>query len=330
MRKNGEEKRKYFRYAVIAISVVFLLTCALLLLELWEKGRSRFPEQDITHATVSYGGTEYVLKDNVETFLVMGLDKFEGGSASDSYNNDKQADFLMLFVLDKEAEKCTAIHINRDTMANMSVLGVAGQKIDTVNKQIALAHTYGNGREVSCRNTSDAVSELLMGVKVNHYISVTMDSVSILNDLVGGVELTVLEDFTGIDDTLVMGETVTLTGEHALNYVRTRYGLDDSANSTRMERQKQYVQALYEKTLKCIEDDDEFIVNASLEMSDYIVSDRSVTQLQELMKKITKYEFSGIEALEGESVVGEKFMEFYPKDESINEIVIELFYTPKD
>ena len=38
----------------------------------------------------------------------------------------------------------------------------------------------------------------------------------------------------------------------------------------------------------CIENDDEFIVNSSLEMSDYIISDRSVTQLQELIKKAQK------------------------------------------
>ncbi len=329
MRKNGE-KRRYLRYAVIAILVVFLLVCALLLLEEWEKSRGRFPERDITNEVVSYGGAEYVLKDNVETFLVMGLDKFEGDSAGDSYNNDKQADFLMLFVLDKDSQKCGAIHINRDTMTNINVLGVAGQRIDTVNKQIALAHTYGNGKEVSCRNTSDAVSELLNGMKINHYISFTMDSVPTFNDLVGGVELTVLEDFTGIDDTLIKGENVVLTGEHALNYVRTRYGLDDSTNSTRMERQKQYINALYDKTLQCIEKDDQFIVNASLEMADYIVSDRSVTQLQELLKKITTYEFSEIVTIDGETVVGEKFMEFYPKDESINEIVIEMFYSKKD
>ena len=37
----------------------------------------------------------------------------------------------------------------------------------------------------------------LMDVKIDHYISLTMDSVAVMNDLVGGVEVTVLDDFLG-------------------------------------------------------------------------------------------------------------------------------------
>ena len=330
MRKARKDKRKFFRYAAIALLIVFLLSAALLLLEVWEKHRGIFPESDTEETGLEYNGTEYILNENVESFLVMGLDKFEGSADVDSYNNDQQADFLMLFVFDNASKKCTALHINRDTMADVNILGVAGQKVDTVTKQIALAHTYGNGKEVSCRNTADAVSQLLLGMKVGHYISFTMDSVPVFNDLVGGVEVTVLDDFTGVDDTLVKGETVTLSGEHSLNYVRTRYGLEDSSNSTRMVRQKQYLQALYSKTRQCIESDDEFIVEASVNMADYIVSDRSVTQLQELAEKIAAYEFVGISSIEGESKLGEKFIEFYPDEDSIKQTVIDLFYKPKD
>lgn len=330
MGKTKNNKSRIFRYAAIALLIVFLISTALLLLEMWEKRQGRFPSSDTDEAFLTYNGAEYDLKDDIETFLVMGLDKFEGTVSADSYNNDQQADFLMLFVFDNAAKKCTAIHINRDTMANVNILGVAGNKIDTVRKQIALAHTYGNGRDVSCRNTADSVSDLLCGIKVNHYISLTMDSVATFNDLVGGVEVTVLDDFTGIDDTLVKGETVTLMGDHALHYVRTRYGLEDSSNSTRMERQQQYINALYEKTKQCIENDDEFIVEASLAMSEYIISDRSVSQLQDLAEKLNEYEFTGITGMEGESKLGETYIEFYPEEDSIKKIVVDLFCKPKD
>ena len=73
---------------------VFLLA-AFLLLSRWDSSQGRFEPQDYEEHTLKYEGTEYVLKDNVETFLVLGLDKFDGESESDSYNNDKQADFLM-------------------------------------------------------------------------------------------------------------------------------------------------------------------------------------------------------------------------------------------
>lgn len=330
MRKTQEHRRLALQYTAIALAIVFLLSTALLLLGIWEKRQGSFPVFDVEETHVKYNGAQYTLNENVESFLVMGLDKFEGTAVADSYNNDQQADFLMLMVLDNEARRCTAIHINRDTMADMSVLGVAGQEIAKVNKQIALAHTYGNGREVSCRNTADAVSELLLGMKVNHYISFTMDSVPTINDLVGGVSVTLLEDFTSVDPSMVKGEQVTLMGQQALHYVRTRYGLEDSTNSTRMQRQRQYLKALYEKVQQRMDADEAFIVDASVKMADYIVSDRSITRLQELMKKFSEYEFTGIRSMEGKSVVGEKFVEFYPEKDSVEEIVIDTFYTIKE
>jgi LCP family protein required for cell wall assembly len=328
MRKTnaGIEKSSYIKIAAITVVLILLIAVGLVLLHRWEDNRGKFPEHEVEGTTIEYQGKKYALSENVETFLVLGLDKFEGEGMTDSYNNDKQADFLMLFVFDNDTKKCTAIQINRDTMVAVNVLGVAGNKVDTLTRQIALAHTYGNGRDVSCRNTADSVSSLLKGVKVNHYLSVMMDAVPIFNDLVGGVEVVVLHDFTGIDDTLVKGETVTLMGEQALRYVRTRNGLEDSTNSTRMERQQQYINALYQATQKCIADNDEFIVDASLTMSDYTVSDRSVTQLQALAEKFNQYEFLGIQGIAGESQMGEEYIEFYPDENALMELVVRLFY----
>lgn len=329
MGKKRNDKRKLMRGLAVALLAVFLLTGAFLLLELWEKRQSIFPEQKTGNTVYEYNGVEYVKNEDVESFLILGLDKFEDAINNDSYNNDQRADFLMLLVFDNSEKKFTAVHLNRDTMVNMNVLGVAGQKIGTVNKQLALAHTYGNGRDVSCRNTADAVSELLNGVKVNHYLSITMDAVPILNDLLGGVEVTVLDDFSGIDDTLIKGETVTLHGDHALTYVRERYGLEDSSNSTRMVRQRQYMTAVYDKAMLEIENDDNFVIEASSKLADYIVSDRSVNQLQEIAKKLSQYKFTEIETLEGESVVKDGLMEFRPDADSIDKIVFELFYKKK-
>ncbi len=329
MGKKRNDKRKLMRGLAVALLAVFLLTGAFLLLELWEKRQSIFPEQKTENTVYEYNGVEYVKNEDVESFLILGLDKFEDAINNDSYNNDQRADFLMLLVFDNSEKKFTAVHLNRDTMVNMNVLGVAGQKIGTVNKQLALAHTYGNGRDVSCRNTADAVSELLNGVKVNHYLSITMDAVPILNDLLGGVEVTVLDDFSGIDDTLIKGETVTLHGDHALTYVRERYGLEDSSNSTRMVRQRQYMTAVYDKAMLEIENDDNFVIEASSKLADYIVSDRSVNQLQEIAKKLSQYKFTEIETLEGESVIKDGLMEFRPDADSIDKIVFELFYKKK-
>lgn len=323
------DKRPFFRYAAIALLLLFLVTAALFGIEAWEKVRDRYPVSETPVPTLTYEGKEYVWRENIETLLVIGLDKFEGAVENDSYSNDQKADFLMLFVFDHEAETCAAIHINRDTMATMSRLGLAGQHLEYITQQIALSHTYGNGRDVSCRNTADAVADLLFETDVDHYISLTMDAVATLNDLVGGVEVEVLHDFTGVDDTLIKGKKIVLTGEQALTYVRSRQGLEDASNHTRMERQRQYLDALYETAAAQVEVDEEFLVEASLKLSGQVISDRSDSQLQHLAELFFAYEFTGIRTPEGDTVIGEQLVEFYPDMQALKATVVELFCEPR-
>lgn len=326
-----EKRIKSLRIAAIILAVILAASSLILIAGVIEKQFfSQYTGQNSNNtatAEISFDGTEYTLKDNIETVLILGLDKFEG-EQTDSYNNNQQADFLMLLVIDHSTKQCTALHINRDTMALMPILGVAGDQVGTVTKQIALAHTYGNGK-VSCRNTSDAVSWLLHNISVDHYISVTMDSVPIYSDLLGGVEVEVLDDFTGIDDTLIKGEKVTLTGEHALNYVRTRYGLEDSSNERRMIRQRQFIEAVYAKTITCHQNDGNFIINAGSKLANYVVSDYTINGMQELAETLSGYEFTGIRELEGKNVMGEKHIEFYPDENKLTKTVVDLFYEPK-
>ncbi len=328
---SKERRQKNLKYAAVFFAAILLVSSLLFLVRIWENNQSRLTNfgSETVSSNLKYKGNEYELKENVETILILGLDKFETTDI-ESYNNDKQADFLMLLVIDHNDSSCTALHINRDTIAEMAILGVAGDKVGTVEKQIALAHTYGNGREVSCRNVANAVSKMLMNVNIDHYVSVKMDAVSIYNDYIGGVEVTVLDDFTGIDDTLVKGQTVKLLGNHALNYVRSRYGLDDSTNQRRMVRQRQYIEALYKKSVECMNSNENFAVDVGVKLADYIVSDYSGNGLQYVAEKIADYQFVEICELEGNTVRGDKHMEFYPDKDSIEETVIKLFYELND
>ena len=330
MKKTNKKASKKKALLLVLICVVVMCS-ALLAISIWENQQDfvgeRPSEEVIGENTDS---VEYKLNKNIETVLVMGLDKFSEDVDSSSYDNDQQADFLMLFVLDNQNKTCKAIHINRDTMGDMVVLGVAGQKVGTTTQQIALSHTYGNGQNVSCRNTTKAVSNLLDGIDVTHYLSVTMDAVPVFNDLVGGVTVEVLDDFTGIDDTLVKGEKVTLMGDKALTYVRNRYGLEDSTNSNRMIRQKQYIEELYRITREKTKSDENFVLTAWQELSQYAVSDCYEQDLLQIYEKISGYEYLGTVNIEGKSLVGESFMEFYPDEEKLEKLVLEMFYISEE
>ena len=326
---SSNKQSSALKIASLILAIIFVVSAMLLVVELYDQNHNEFGATSASlDKTLSHNGKEYILNEDLETLLVLGLDKF-GEISGDSYNNDKQADFLMLFVIDNNTQTYKIIHLNRDSMVEMNVLGVAGDKIGTTVNQLALSHTYGNGKEVSCRNVANAVSGMLLGAEIDHYVSATMDAVSVYNDLLGGVTVEILDDFTVIDESLVMGETVTLNGDQALKYVRTRNGLDDPSNEHRMERQKQYLKAVYEKSRQIISNDNSFVSKAGLEMSKFIVSDCSVNKLETYMKKLSNYNLSSVLDIEGSTDMGEEFLEFYPDEASIKEAVINCFYNEK-
>ena len=196
MHIDNLKKKKVLKAIMIVLIIILVFSVLFLCLYMWDKTQGEYPDSGFSlESTIEYDGQEYVLKKGIETFLILGLDKFEEQNDSSAFTNDKQADFVMLFVIDNNSKSCTLLHINRDTMVDMNVLGLAGEKVGSVNQQLALAHTYGSGDKVSCRNVADAVSKLLLNAKINNYVSITMDAVPLYNDLVGGVELTVLDDF---------------------------------------------------------------------------------------------------------------------------------------
>lgn len=320
----------YTKYVIIALVLVFLIAAAFLLLEVWESRQGRFPETSTDDGVLTHNGQDYVYKDNIETFLVIGLDKYDGAESSASHESGIQADFLMLFVFDNNTKQSTAIQINRDTMTKINKLGIGGVQVDSTVAQIALAYNYASDNDkVKCRNVKDSVEYLLNGIKIDHYFALTMDAVPASCDVVGGVELVVLDDFTGIDDSLVKGETITLNGEQALRYVRSRYGLEDETNSARMARQQQYVDAFYNKVRANIEADDEFLVKLVDTMDDHVVYDSSDKRMLNFAEKFDDYEFLGIKEIDGETKLGDEFVEFYPDEQSLLNLVIDLFYTPK-
>lgn len=316
------------RSAVIVVCIILALVLGVLVLMF--QGQGHFladfdPSSSNFGRGLEYEGQWHPFRTDLKTVLFMGLDKYERPDDSWGYLNNQQADFLILLVIDEKAGNCNILHLNRDTMTNIPRLGVSGDAVGSFVGQLALAHTYGSGGSDSCLNATKAVSNLLCGIHIDHYITMTMDGVGVVTDLVGGVEVTVLDDFSQVDPTLVKGEQVILKGDQALTYVRTRKDMEDSSNLRRMERQRQFMDALYEKLLDCTENNPDFLVNALLQLSDSVMSDCTPTQLEALSDLMEKCALNSITPLKGEAVKGDEFIQFYTDEDSLKQTVISLF-----
>lgn len=272
-----------------------------------------------------YQGVWYEPNDSVETVLVLGIDRFMDGTGG--REDSQQSDFLALLVLDHAAETFQLVQLNRDTMTDIPLRDITGVEYTTRYAQLALAHVYGGKEESSrCRNAVSAVRNLFYGAPIDHYLSLTMDAVATLNDAVGGVTVHIEEDMTAVDAAFTQGADVTLIGTQALSFVRARGGLEDSTNVSRMARQRQYLSALFEKfTTESIKSTEVY-----LQLNDTMTSDLTLDQLTSLEKWLKTYSYTGIRTLDGESVKGEEYMEFYVNEDALQEMIIELFYIAAD
>ena len=303
--------------------VVSMLLIGVLLLHLWER---HSPQPDVETGSMETTEAAPQLKKDLTTILIMGLDKYQAPVDAMGYLNDQQADFLMLAVIDRETETCDVLHLNRDTMTTIRRLGIGGGEAGKFEGQLALAHTYGSGGSDSCLNTVRAVSDLLQGIKIDHYLAVTMDGVGALNDLAGGVSVEVLDDMTSIDPALVQGQTVRLQGEQALLYVRSRGGLADSTNLHRMERQRQYLSALYSQLMEKMRENEDFLTSSLSKLTGYFKSDCTVNQLSDLGQLLSKCTLNPFLIIDGEAVKGEEFMEYYVDSDDLDQIIQKLFF----
>jgi LCP family protein required for cell wall assembly len=278
--------------------------------------------------TVTLDGVEYYPRQDITTFMLLGIDQKGPVEESTSYNNEGEADMIALAVFDEIEKTYNLLLLNRDTMTDIPILGIGGKPAGVAYQQLALAHTYGRGLEDSCENTRDAVSDLLNGIIVDHYLSMNMDAIGILTDAVGGVKVTVTDDFSEVEPSISMGE-ITLSGEQAISFVQTRKDVGNQMNISRIDRHKEFMNGFLEALKSSVDGSDSFVIKNYDSISDYVVTDSSVNTLNKLFNRYVEYELEEIVSPEGENKKGETYMEFYPDKKLLDEMVIDLFYAEK-
>lgn len=326
-------RRDFFKAAGLTVATLAALGGGAYALQRWDDSQNAVsvadtgPGNDHREAAelkeLTYKGKNYRQRPELETYLFMGIDTMGAAVGVNSYAGGGQADVQIVAVLDNEARTWQALQLNRDSIVRVPVLGVGGDIVAYEDEQLALAHYYGNGREQSCENTVLAVSMLLGDQPIDGYMAVNMDAVGILTDLVGGVTLTVTSDFSAIDPSLMQGETITLTGEQALTYVRSRANIDDETNLARMNRQRQYMTALEEKLMQ---KDANFVVEAYDALADYMVTDIASGTAAEIGERMQDYTQLEVLTIDGENVVEGEHWAYYLDEDSLQETILQLFY----
>ncbi len=327
MHRKGLTKGLFL--AAVLILILVMLYSGLQILESTVLQTGGRLAQTAERKTVVYEGREYYPRQDITVVMLLGIDNDGPVRDSGTYNNTGGADMVTLLIFDEKTRKCDLLVLNRDSMVEMPVLGFSGRPAGTLYGQLALSHTYGSGLEDSCENTRTTVSDMLLGARIDYYFSMNMDGIGILNDAVGGVEVTVQDDFSEIDPTLVMGQTIRLNAQQAVHFVRSRQGVGEGLNLGRMERHEQYMRSFVSLLKDNLETNPLYASQLLAMVSEYTVTDCSVAVLNRLATDYGDYTLGRIVSPEGENVMGEKYYEFHLDEKALEKLAIELFFEPK-
>ncbi|MBR1932024.1 MAG: LCP family protein, partial [Lachnospiraceae bacterium] len=295
-----------------------------------EEGNGVLPdpavEDNWEEGDIRYKGVHYRYNSDVLTFLFMGIDKMTEVKAAKDGIDGGQSDALFLLVLNPHTMQASIIGINRDTMTDIDVYSKTGSYMGTTKGQICLQHGYGDGGKESCERTQNTVSKLFYNLPIHGYCAINMGAIPLINDAVGGVEVKVLEDV--INSNLKEGQTVTLKGQQAYQYLHNRDTRSDFSAGRRLERQKQYLSAYAATAITKMKQDITLPVKIYTTISKYMVTDISVDEVSYLATQALDYKFGSdvIYSLEGETLIGEKFEEFYPDETALYELILQVFY----
>lgn len=334
-RPHRDQRKQLIRLACIVLLGLAVLVAAYIVgRRLETASKPGEPKGDLSERfeaapTIEYEGRQYSARSKLTTILLMGIDKPSGTTAEATvFRNGGQADFLLLLAIDHAEKTVTPIQIDRDIMAEITILGVLGNVAGTRNAQLCLSHGFGDGGKQSSLFTVDAVSKLLLGVPINFYIAMNLDGIGTLNDTLGGVTVTLEDDFTSLDPMMTQGATLKLVGKQAEYYTRNRLNIGIGTNASRMVRQQVYMQEARGLFDAALQKNPNYAGTLFDALEPYLETNMKRGRLINEAWTTRQYPKLSIVQLEGDYTTGEDgFVEFHADQRALTELVLSLFYT---
>ena len=278
---------------------------------------------------VIHNDTLYKYNDDLTTFLIMGIDRAdEETESSENTLSAGQADAIFLLVLNPHDTSLKIIGINRNTMTDVDIYDQYGSYVTTERAQIAVAHGFGDGGRESCEYEKTAVSKLFYSLPIHGYVAVSMRAIPILNDAVGGVDITPDYCFSSGEYVFNEEETIHLDGKKAAAYLRYR-DVDQAASADlRLQRQKGYLSLLLKKFMVQNKENPDFLAKLYRELEGMMTTDVSLEETLYLAANSFDYDLSdnNFYLLKGITNIGDEFEEFYPDEDALKDLMIDVFY----
>lgn len=280
------------------------------------------------YRTITWKDKEYQYNSLITTILYAGLDSTDPLKASETYSNKARADSVSVVILDKKKKKMSILALNRDTMTEIRRYTRTGEDMGTYVSHLGYAYSYGDGGEVSCEDLKEAVENLL-GISIDEYAVTNQSSITSINDLVGGVTVTVPnDDLAAMYPELKKGAVVTLDDSNVKDFLQHRDTAADFSNEGRIERQQAYVTAYVDLLKNRLASEPDQLWQEIGQMNDYLQTSITKNKYLSLARLLEKVSFTDADYYRptGKDSAGELHDEFYVDEDALQQLVIDLFY----
>lgn len=274
---------------------------------------------------ITFNGATYQRRRNLKAVLFLGVDNAELVQAEgDVVGNNGRADTEILFLLDLDAQTTQALVISRDTITEVDVYKGNGDYAYSGQMQITMQYAFGNSDRRSCFLMERTVSRMLYNIPIAGSFALKMDGIPAVVEELGGITLTLQDDYTQIDPSYQAGAQITMDGPAAERFVRYRDITVHGSNENRVERQMWFLHTLFGQLKN--RGDPSVVMQRLLAAAD----DSVETNLDaETLQMLATYPLLDESLkLPGTSTAGEIHDEFYIDESALQSLVVELFYEP--
>ena len=323
------------RLRMIAVSVLLYALVFAGLIVFFGIERSKEPEpvfgslegRFLSDVTMELDGNLLHYRENeITNYLIIGVDK-EDVTEQSGHQHGGQADFVVVLSIDRIHRTVTPVMLDRDTMVEMQTYGVFGHPSGSRVMQLCLAQAYSGVNIPGSINTVQTVEKLLCGIDIHHYVVLDMTAIPVVNDAIGGVQVTLEDDFTVYDPAMTKGATLTLMGEQSEFFVRGRMTVADGTNASRMARQQQYLSGFLDQFSRSVKGDQARLRDILSALSGHMASDAADETLLHDVNAYDDYEWLPLQTLQGEHTLDAYgFAEFWADETSLKKLVADIWF----
>ena len=280
-----------------------------------------------------YNGRHYKRNTAIKAWLILGVDNKGSLQIDRDISEIGLSDGIFLVAENTAKNRVHIIQSPRDTMTTITVTDDNSDPIGSKIDHLTRAWMYGDNHEKSGKYATEAVSGVMGGLKINGYMAGSINVINELNNYVGGVEVTIMDDgLETADPEFVKGTTVLLTGDQAEKFVRRRDITVDFTAMTRMSRHRQYAIAFENKVMQLAKRDSNVIPGMFSLIEDNIVTNMDKgTYLKIAMDAVMSGEplsDKDFSTFEGKNILNQEAQkdEFWPDYEQVDRLVLDTFF----